>query len=103
MADRVRMNFPQMEEMAAAFNQSAAQMEETQGVMKEVVGLLSENGDESGLLGIAGDSFVDAINGPLMQALTTLQDKFTELEGDIKQTVSDFQSMSQSTVSSKFQ
>lgn len=103
MADRVRMNFPQMEEMATAFNQSAAQMEETQGVMKEIVGLMSENGDESGLLGVAGDSFVEALNGPMLNALTTLQEKFAELEGDIQQTVSDFQTLSQNTVSAKFQ
>lgn len=80
MAERIRMNFPMMEEMARTFGEGANVLEDAQAGVSQIVQLLE---DET-LLGRAGDSLVEACNGKLSPAIARLREKLVELAHDIK-------------------
>lgn len=85
MADIIKYDYAMLEEMEKAFRTSAEQIGDMITEVNNIIGLL----EGGALLGVAGDSFVEACSGPLMQSLTKLQDKMTELEGDIRQVITD--------------
>ncbi|MCA9935276.1 MAG: WXG100 family type VII secretion target [Ardenticatenaceae bacterium] len=91
MADIIKMNYGQMEEMAQAFAQGAQQLETTISEMNTLAQMM-ENG---GLMGDAGDSFTDAIRSALIPSIQRLMDKFTELQGDILGAMQDMQQADQ--------
>lgn len=78
-ADIIKMNYPMMEDMANTFQQSADQIEATIGEINNIVGMI----DGGGLLGMAGDMYVEACSAMLVPALTKLQEKTLELKGDV--------------------
>ncbi len=91
MADIIKMNYGQMEEMAQAFAQGAQQLESTISEMNNIAQML-ENG---GLIGEAGDAFTDALRSALIPAINRLMDKFTELQGDVLGAMQDMQQADQ--------
>ncbi len=91
MADIIKMDYGQMEEMAQAFAQGAQQLESTISEMNSIAQTL-ENG---GLIGDAGDAFTDGIRSTLIPAIQRLMDKFTELQGDVMGAMQDMQEADQ--------
>jgi uncharacterized protein YukE len=78
MADIIRMEYAAMEQLIAAFRQAYATLQDVQGVEGKMAGLL----EQGALLGVAGDHFVSAINGPLMKATGKLAEKMSEEASD---------------------
>ncbi|HSR48937.1 MAG TPA: WXG100 family type VII secretion target [Anaerolineales bacterium] len=79
MTDKVRMNYQTMREMTKEFKAAQQQLEET---IKAVTKMGKEM-EGGGLQGQAGETFVGAINGPLVKALKKLSAKMGELAGDV--------------------
>lgn len=88
MADIIKMNYGQMEDMAGSLGQAAQDLES----MLSEVGNIANMLEGGGLIGAAGDAFSDACRSPLTRALQTLQAKMTELQGDINGAMQDMQS-----------
>lgn len=74
-----RMNYSSMERMQKAFTQAATTLETTARSAKEIARMMQGGA----LQGMAGDAFVEAINSKLMPRLKVLNEKMTELAGDI--------------------
>jgi WXG100 family type VII secretion target len=79
MAERIKMDFAMMDEMAQAFGEGAQVLESIHTEVNNIATLL----EDDGLLGQAGEAFSTACRGPLAQSITRLKDKFEELQGDI--------------------
>lgn len=93
MADIIKMDYGQMEEMAQAFSQGAQTLEALTAEVNQIASML-ENG---GLRGEAGDAFSEALRNVLNPAVQRLHDKFLELQGDIMGALDDMRSADQDT------
>lgn len=80
MADMIKMDYALMDEMAAAFNQASNILFDTISEMNGIAQLIADGA----LVGLGGDAFHDSVVGTLVPAVTRLQEKMLELEGDIK-------------------
>lgn len=79
MTEKVRMNYATMREMTKEFQKARKELEETlKAVQKQ--GSEMEGG---ALQGQAGETFRNAINGPLTKALKKLAAKMGELAQDV--------------------
>ena len=76
----VRMNYSSMEAMQKTFHQAHAQIEDTMREMEKAAKMM----EDGALLGMAGDSYRDAIRTKLVKRMKVLSDKMRELEGDIQ-------------------
>lgn len=80
MADKIKLDYRQAEEMIQTFRKGKEQLQQTlqemQGVANTVEG--------GALLGRGGDAFKDAIRGKLCKSIEALHNKFGELEDDVK-------------------
>ena len=79
MSDTIKMDYGLMDDMARVFGESAQTLE---SVGKQV-GSIAQELQDGGLLGQAGDAFVDALSSRLAPSIARLQDKLTELRQDI--------------------
>jgi uncharacterized protein YukE len=79
MPEKVRMNYGTMREMTKEFQAAKQQLEET----LKAVTKLGNDMDGGALQGQAGQTFHNAINGPLTKALKKLAAKMGELAGDV--------------------
>jgi WXG100 family type VII secretion target len=77
------MDYPLMEEMKKTFAAGREQLADTANELKSIADKL----EQGALLGQAGSAFSDAVRGALLGAVTKLNDKFEELEGDIQYAV----------------
>jgi WXG100 family type VII secretion target len=93
MADIIKMNYEQMEDMARSLGQASQDLES----MVSAVGSIADMLEGGGLIGAAGDAFSDACRNPLTRALQTLQAKMSELQGDINGAMQDMQSADSET------
>lgn len=75
----VRMNYSSMEAMQKAFHQAHSQIEDTMREMEKIAKTM----EDGALLGMAGDTYREAIRTKLMKRLKVLADKMRELESDI--------------------
>jgi len=82
--DKIKLNYEQAEQMAKTFKEGAQQLQQTQQEMQKLALLLQEGA----LLGRGGQEFVNAIQGQLCPSIGRLNNKFTELEGDVKAAIS---------------
>lgn len=80
MSERIKMNFPLMEEMARTFRDGAGTLEEAEVGVKQIIQLLADDT----LLGQAGDALVDACASQLSPAISRLQEKLIELAADVE-------------------
>jgi WXG100 family type VII secretion target len=90
MADKIRVNYPALEEMAKHCDQSAQRLQQTAAL----AGKLSAQMQNGALQGEFGDTFVQAL-GVLQQKVNKLAAKFTEEAGDIRGAMSDMRSADQ--------
>jgi len=75
----VRMNYSSMEAMQKSFHQAHNQIEDTMREMEKIAKTM----EDGALVGMAGDTFREAIRTKLMKRLKVLADKMQELEHDI--------------------
>ena len=75
----IRMDYGLMDDMARTFGESAQTLET---VAKEV-GSIAQELQDGGLLGQAGEAFVDALTNRMAPAILRLQDKLVELRQDV--------------------
>ena len=93
MSDIIKMNYQVMEEAAATYKQAAATSEEMIAEVKVISSIL----EGGGLLGRAGDAFVEGLNNNLCAALTRLCDKYNEVNGDLLSAMETMQSTDSDT------
>jgi WXG100 family type VII secretion target len=86
MADKIRVNYPALEDMAKHCQMVAQQLQQTAAMANKIASQM-QNG---ALVGKPGDSFVQAL-GQLQKSTMKLSGKFIEVSNDIKQAVSDMQ------------
>ena len=83
--DIKKMNYPMVERMARTMDQSAKLLEDCLGEMNKVIATL----EQGGLRGDAGAAFFQAVRGSLSPGLKRLQDKFEELNNDLRKAEQD--------------
>ena len=86
MSDKIRVNYPALEDMAKHCQMVAQQLQQTAAMANKIAAQM-QNG---ALVGKPGDSFVQAL-GQLQQRTMKLSGKFIEVSNDIKQAVTDMQ------------
>ena len=79
MSDIIKMDYGLMDDMARAFGESA----ETLEAVAKQVGSIAQELEDGGLLGQAGETFVDALTSRLAPSIVRLQEKLVELRQDI--------------------
>lgn len=79
MAERIRMNFPMMEDMARTFREGAEVLDGAVSGVGQIVQML----EDDTLLGQAGETLVEACRDRLAPAIARLQDKLVELAADV--------------------
>lgn len=86
MADKIRVNYPALEDMAKHCQMSAERLAQT-GALSQKIAAQMQNG---ALIGDAGNVYVQAL-GVFYQKIMRLSAKFTEEANDIRQAMSDMQ------------
>jgi WXG100 family type VII secretion target len=84
MADKIRVNYPALEEMAKQCEMVNSRLTE----LASTEGKLSQQMQGGALLGPPGDAFV-AVLATFSQKITRLADKFAEEAKDIRQSMTD--------------
>jgi len=90
MAEKIRVNYPALEDMAKHCDQSAQRLRQTAALAGEISAQM-QNG---ALQGEFGDTFVQAL-GVFAQKVNKLATKFTEEAGDIRGAMSDMRAADQ--------
>ncbi len=86
MADKIRVNYPALEDMAKQCDQAAQRIRQTVSMANQIAQQM-QNG---ALQGEFGDIFVQAL-GVFQTKVNKLADKFAEEAGDIRGAMSDMQ------------
>ncbi len=90
MADRIRVNYPALEDMAKHCEMVAQRLAQTAATSKKIAGQM-QNG---ALMGEPGEAYVQAL-GLFFQRVTKLSDKYHEVANDIKQAIADMRAADQ--------
>jgi uncharacterized protein YukE len=96
MADKIRVNYPALEDMAKHCQMVAQQLQQTAALAQKIAGQM-QNG---ALVGEPGEVYVQAL-GMFYQRVVKLSAKFSEEANDIKQAIADMQ-QADNTAGSKF-
>lgn len=80
MSEKVRMNYNTMRDMVKEFKDAKQQLDETIGVVTK----LGKEMEDDGLKGQAGQTFVGALNGPLVKSLKKLSAKMGEMADEVE-------------------
>lgn len=86
MADKIRVNYPALEDMAKHCQMVAQQLQQTAAMSQKIAGQM-QNG---ALVGEPGEVYVQAL-GMFYQRVVKLSAKFNEVSNDIKQAIVDMQ------------
>jgi WXG100 family type VII secretion target len=86
MADKIRVNYPALEDMAKHCQMVAERLNQTAALAQKIAGQM-QNG---ALVGEPGNVYAQAL-GQLNSRVMKLSQKFTEESNDIKQAMSDMQ------------
>ena len=93
MAERIKMNFGMMEDMAQAFSAGAQVLESTVTEVNNIAAML----EDDGLIGQAGEALSEACRNQLAGSITRLQEKFVEMQQDINGAMEEMRSADSST------
>ena len=85
MSEFNKMNYAQMQAMAASFGKAQQQLDET----ISVVNTIAEQLEAEALIGEGGTAFVDALRTGLVPSVTRLSAKMLELQGDVQRAEED--------------
>jgi WXG100 family type VII secretion target len=80
MADKIKLDYRQAEEMIKTFHKGKEQLQQTLQEMQAVANTI----EEGALVGRGGDALKEAIRGKLCKSIEGLSNKFGELEDDVK-------------------
>jgi len=86
MADKIRVNYPALEDMAKQCDQAAQRIRQTASMANQIAQQM-QNG---AMQGEFGDIFVQAL-GVFQTKVNKLADKFAEEAGDVRGAMSDMQ------------
>ncbi len=86
MADKIRVNYPALEDMAKHMQASADRLTQTVALANKIAGQM-QNG---ALVGDAGEVYCQAL-GIFSQRVTKLSEKYMEEANEIRQAMSDMQ------------
>jgi WXG100 family type VII secretion target len=86
MAEKIRVNYPALEDMAKHCQMVAQQLQQT----AQLANKISAQMQNGALVGKPGDAYVQAL-GVLSQRTMKLSGKFVEVSNDIKQAMTDMQ------------
>ncbi len=87
MSDKIRLNYPQMEEMAQHLKSVQTRLMLTTRLARSA----AQEMQGGALVGDAGEAFANALNTAFVPAVTKLSQKFGEVSDDIKKAISDMQ------------
>lgn len=87
MADKIRVNYPALEEMAQHMQLSSDRLAQSAALATKIAGQM-QNG---ALVGQAGEIYVQAL-GLFSQKVTRLSEKYMEEANDIRQAMNDMRS-----------
>lgn len=87
MADKIRLNYPQMEEMAQHMKAVSQRLLQTTRLARSA----AQEMQNGALVGDAGEAFANALNTAFVPGVTKLSQKFSEVSDDIKKAVQDMQ------------
>jgi WXG100 family type VII secretion target len=87
MTDKIRLNYPQMEEMAQHLKMVQQRLLQTTRLARSA----AQEMQGGALVGDAGEAFANALNTAFVPAVTKLSQKFGEVSDDIKKAISDMQ------------
>jgi WXG100 family type VII secretion target len=87
MSDKIRVNYPALEDMAKHMQMSADRLTQSVGLANKISGQL-QNG---AMVGDAGQIVCEAF-GIFAQRVTKLSEKYMEMANDIRQAMSDMRS-----------
>jgi len=88
MSDKIKLNYPQMEEMAKHLEDVKQRLQQTIQLAKTSAQVMQGGA----LVGDAGEAFANALNTAFIPGVTKLSDKFGEVSNDIKTAISDMKS-----------
>jgi len=80
MSDKIKMNYPAMEDMAKHFKDLSQYLKDTQNEMASIASKMSGGA----LVGDAGEQFTDALLSHFLPALKRLEEKCVELSWDVQ-------------------
>lgn len=83
MSDVIKMDYAMMADMKQQCQKGAEVLDDTLHEVKKIAGML----DQDGLIGMAGDAFVNALEGSLSKKVIELRDKLEEVARDIQNAV----------------
>ena len=87
MAEKIRLNYPAMEEMAKYCDYANQQVLQT---MNEGLRIARQMRDGA-MVGDAGEAFASALEGPYKNGCTKLAEKLREIGSDIRAAIADMQ------------
>lgn len=81
--EKIRLVYDLAEDMAKSFQKGSEQLEQVTSEMQNIATTL----EGGALIGRGGTSFVEAIRSQLLPSLTRLNEKFQELDKDVRQAI----------------
>lgn len=87
MADKIKLNYPAMEEMAQHIKGVQQRLGQTTQLAKSI----AQEMQGGALVGDAGEAFVNALNSAFIPSVNKLSQKFAEVADDIKKAIQDMQ------------
>ena len=88
MADKIKLNYPQMEEMAQHLKAVSQRLQQTTQMARSI----AQEMQGGALVGDAGEAFVNALNSAFVPGVNKLGTKFDEVSKDITQAINDMKS-----------
>ncbi|MEJ2759499.1 MAG: WXG100 family type VII secretion target [Anaerolineales bacterium] len=92
MNDKIRVNYPALQEMAQHCVKVAQKLSDTQQMAAKVAAGMVDGA----LVGDTGEQFAAALNGPFSASVGRLQEKFMEVSQDIRNAIADMQAADRS-------
>lgn len=87
MTDKIKLNYPQMEEMAQHLKQVQQRLLQTTRLARSA----AQEMQGGAMVGDAGEAFSNALNTAFVPAVTKLSQKFGEVSDDVKKAIQDMQ------------
>lgn len=91
MADKIKLNYPAMQEMANQCKQAAQRLTMTAQLGQKA----AQEMQNGALLGDAGEAFANALTSAFVPQVKKLADKFNEVSKDILDAIQDMKSSDQ--------
>jgi uncharacterized protein YukE len=88
MTEKIKLNYPQMQEMATHLRKVKERLEQTNEFARSIANEMTSGA----LVGDVGEAFADNLNRRFITGVKLFATKFEEIAKDIDQAISDMQS-----------